>query len=128
LQGGEVAKILIADDSRAEVELFRRSLCEHGHEIIAAEDGISAEQLAIDENPDLLILDVIMPKKNGFQVCRDLKANPATSRMPIIIVTSKGEDADVFWGRRQGADEYLIKPFQVSALLEAVARLLARGD
>ena len=123
-----MARILIADDSKTEVEVFRRALTSQGHEIISAEDGISAEKMAIDETPDLMILDIIMPKKNGFQVCRDLKANPATQHMPIVIVTSKGEDSDVFWGKRQGADEYLVKPFQTTVLLEIVGRLLSGGD
>lgn len=123
-----MAKILIADDSRTEVEVFKRALVAQGHEVISAEDGLSAEQLALDELPDLMILDIIMPKKNGFQVCRDLKANPDTSHMPIVIVTSKGEDSDVFWGKKQGADEYLVKPFQTTVLLEVVGRLLSRSS
>ena len=122
-----MAKILIADDSSTEVMMFAKALEAAGYETIKAYDGEAAERMAIEEMPDLLVLDIIMPKKNGFHVCRNLKTNPKTRNIPIVIVTAKGEDADVYWGKKQGADEYLIKPFDVSKLVAAVDRLLKGG-
>ncbi|GAB4299900.1 MAG: response regulator [Myxococcota bacterium] len=119
-----MAKILIVDDSPTDVELFREALSEKGHSILVAYDGISAEEIVAKEGPDLLILDIIMPKKDGFQVCRDLKSNPTTHHIPIAIVSSKGEEADIYWGKKQGADAYLVKPFSMDTLLKVVEELL----
>ena len=121
-----MAKILVADDSPTEARIFELALMEKGHEVIVAHDGEEGERRALEENPDLLVLDIMMPRKNGFQVCRDLKSRPETKHIPIIIVTSKGAEADIFWGRKQGADEYLVKPFKPQVLAETVDRLLAR--
>ncbi|MDD5681677.1 MAG: response regulator [Candidatus Omnitrophica bacterium] len=119
-----MAKILIVDDSPTDVEMFSEALSAQGHSILVACDGISAEKMVRSELPDLLILDIIMPQKDGFQVCRDLKANPSTHHIPIAIVSSKGEEADIFWGKKQGADAYLVKPFSMDKLLEVVDELL----
>ncbi len=117
-------KILIADDSPTEVRIFQRALASLGHTLLVAADGDEAERVVRAESPDLLVLDVVMPGKNGFALCRELKADPDHAEMPIIIVTSKDQDADQFWGRRQGADEYLVKPFEPPALVAACRRLL----
>ncbi|MCG3172195.1 MAG: Alkaline phosphatase synthesis transcriptional regulatory protein PhoP [Myxococcota bacterium] len=114
----------MADDSRTELEIFRRILEPAGYLVIMAYDGIEAEELALSRKPDLIILDILMPKKNGYQVCRDLKSMQASKAIPVVMVTSKGEEADVFWGKRQGANEYLVKPFTRDLLLQTVARLL----
>ncbi len=73
---------------------------------------------------DLIILDVIMPKKNGFQVCRDIKSNDQYKHIPIIMVTSRDQESDKFWGKKQGADEYLTKPFKPEDLLKAVNKYI----
>ena len=115
--------VMISDDEEDIVETVKMRLEACGYEVSTTMGKHTVGDVRT-KKPDLLLLDVIMPGKNGFQVCRDLKSNPKTRRMPIIIVTSKGEDADVFWGRKQGADEYLTKPFGTEVLLGAVDRLL----
>jgi len=120
----QMAKILIADDSQAELQLFQAALQPTGHSITTVMDGEAAEARAKAEKFDLIILDVIMPKKNGFQVCRDIKTNDATKNIPVIMVTSKDQESDKFWGMKQGADEYLIKPFKAEDLLKAVKKYI----
>jgi len=119
-----MAKILIADDSIAELQIFQQALQPMGHTIITVMDGEAAEAKMKSEKIDLIILDVIMPKKNGFQVCRDIKSNDQFKNIPVIMVTSKDQESDKFWGMKQGADEYLIKPFKAENLLEAVKKYL----
>jgi twitching motility two-component system response regulator PilH len=87
-------------------------------------DGEAAEEKLKVEKVDLIILDVIMPKKNGFQVCRDIKTNEQLKNIPVIMVTSKDQESDKFWGMKQGADEYLTKPFKAEDLLKAVKKYI----
>lgn len=79
---------------------------------------------AVSEKPSLIMLDVILPKKNGFQVCRQLKTTPDTKDIKIIMLTSKTQDYDRFWGLKQGADEYMTKPFENDELLANISKLL----
>jgi twitching motility two-component system response regulator PilH len=119
-----MAKILIADDSLAELQIFQATLQPTGHTLVAVMDGEAAEAKVKSEKIDLIILDVIMPKKNGFQVCRDIKSNDQYKNIPIIMVTSKDQESDKFWGMKQGADEYLTKPFKPEDLLKAVKKYI----
>jgi len=121
-----MARILVADDSETDLQFVKDALKDMPHEIITAKDGESAEAVARAEKPDLIILDVIMPKKNGFQVCRDLKKDDNYKHIPIILVTSKSQESDKFWGIKQGADEYITKPFEPYDLQKAVKKLLIR--
>ena len=119
-----MATILIADDSPTAVTLLRRILSPLGHSIVVASDGDEAARAVVDGRPDLIILDVVMPKQNGFELCRTIKSNPATASIPIFLVTSMTREPDRFWGLRQGADEYLPKPVDPEILVEKVrARL-----
>lgn len=117
--------ILIADDSPTQRRVLQKALAGLGYEMLIAEDGDEAERLVRDRRPDLVVLDVVMPEKTGFALCRELKMDPELADIPIIIVTSKDQEADRYWGERQGADEYLTKPFEPQALIEAVERHLA---
>jgi len=119
-----MAKILIADDSLAELQIFQQALQSTGHSITTVMDGEAAEEKLKTEKVDLIILDVIMPKKNGFQVCRDIKTNDRLKNIPVIMVTSKDQESDKFWGMKQGADEYLTKPFKPEDLLRAVKKYI----
>ncbi len=119
-----MSRILIADDSVTDLEYIKEILKETGHELITAMDGMEAEEKARTGDVDLIILDVIMPKKNGYQVCRDLKKDEKFKKIPIIMVTSKSQESDKFWGMRQGADEYITKPFEPIDLLLAVRKHL----
>jgi twitching motility two-component system response regulator PilH len=87
-------------------------------------DGEAAEEKVRTEKIDLIVLDVLMPKKNGFQVCRDIKSNAQFKNIPVIIVTSKDQASDKFWGMKQGADEYLTKPFKPEDLVKAVKKYI----
>ena len=115
-------KILIVDDSPTQIRIITTALQGKGYSIITAADGEQALELAAKEQPNLMLLDIILPKKNGFQVCRQLKTSPDTKDIKIILVTSKSEDTDRFWGLKQGADEYLTKPFVDTELLALVTK------
>ena len=118
-------KILVVEDSPTYLRQISDLLQESGYHAIAAIDGEQALEKAVREDPDLIILDIILPKKNGFQVCRQLKTTPATRDIKIIMLTSKTQDSDRFWGLKQGADQYLTKPFVEEDLLTNVTRLLS---
>lgn len=119
-----VAKILIAEDSSTAVELLKRALAPLGHTLIVASNGQDAEQTIRKEQPDLVILDIIMPKMNGFQLCRTLRSDPAHQNMPIIVITSMDRESDRYWGLKQGASEYLVKPVDPSILVQKVQNYL----
>ena len=118
-------KILIVDDSPTELKMIINTFSDHGYDIITASDGEEAVKKAIGEKPDLIVLDVIMPKMNGFQACRKIKSTPESQHIPIIMLTSKSEKSDEFWGKKQGADIYLTKPFKSEELLAAVTTSLS---
>ncbi len=115
--------ILVAEDSPTELTLLTKALQKGGYETISAVDGEDAIAKAEASQPVLLICDVIMPKKNGFQVARYLKTNDDTKAIKILLVSSKNQESDKFWGLKQGADEYLTKPYDEQSLMNAVARL-----
>lgn len=114
--------VLIVDDSPTEMRLMTAALQGKGYKVITATDGEDALDKAMKEKPNLILLDVVLPKKNGFQVCRQLKTAPDTKDIKIILVTSKSQDTDRFWGLKQGADEYLTKPFNDKELTAMVAK------
>ena len=93
-----MGRILVVDDSYAELQLIQSALDGLGHELVTAMDGEEGERIAKAGNINLIILDVILPKKNGFQVCRELKKDDKHKHIPIIMVTSKDQDSDQFWG------------------------------
>ena len=117
-------KILICDDSIAEVKLMQTVLERAGYWSVAINDSTQIERTIEIERPALILLDVVMPQRNGFQVCRDLKANPEFGRIPVILVSSKDGDSDKFWGQQQGADGYVVKPYTPEQLLGAVQRFV----
>lgn len=119
------AKILIVEDSPTYLRQISNMLHGLGYRTVTAIDGEEALEKAIREQPDLIILDIILPKKNGFQVCRQLKTTPATREIKIIMLTSKTQDSDRFWGLKQGADEYLTKPIVEDVLAANLSRLLS---
>lgn len=116
--------ILVVEDSPTQMQSVKLALQAKGYHVITAATGEEGLEKARQEMPELVVLDVILPGKNGFQVCRDLKTSPETKQMPVILLTSKDQESDRFWGIRQGADEYLTKPCNESDLLASVARQL----
>jgi twitching motility two-component system response regulator PilH len=117
-------KVLICDDSVAEIKLMESVLHGAGYWPVAITDSTMIERTIDVERPHLILLDVVMPQRNGFQVCRDLKAQPDYSRIPVIVVTSKDGDSDKFWAQQQGADGYVVKPFTAQQLLSAIQRFV----
>ena len=116
--------ILVVDDSPTELQLITTPLRSQGYRISVARNGEEALRKAAAEQPDLIVLDIIMPKPNGFQVCRKLKRQEDTSDIKILFLSSKDQASDKAWGLRQGADGYLTKPFDEKELLVSVAQLL----
>lgn len=119
-------KILIVDDSPAEVRLMQSLLDRAGYSSVAIHDPTRLEQMIDLEHPSLILLDVVMPQRNGFQVCRELKRHADYSRIPVVLVTSKNTESDKFWGKEQGADGYVVKPFSSDDLVGAVNRLIGK--
>ena len=115
-------KILIVDDSRAEARLIESVLARAGYTPVAICDPRQVEPTIAAERPQLVLLDVVMPGRNGFQVCRELKGHVEYRRIPVVLVTSKSGDSDRFWGQQQGADGYVSKPFTPEQLLAEVGR------
>ena len=116
--------ILVVDDSPTELRYITSKLQEKGYNVITAIDGEEALEKAISENPPLMVLDIILPKKNGFQVCRQIKTSPSTKDIKIIMLSSKSQESDRFWGLQQGADEYMTKPVDDNELLGVIAKLV----
>jgi twitching motility two-component system response regulator PilH len=116
------ATVLVVDDSPTDLKLMLAALQTKGYRTVTAIDGEEALDKAGREHPRLILLDVVLPKKNGFQVCRQLKTSPETKDIKVVLVTSKTQDSDRFWGLKQGADAYLTKPFDDQELLAMVAR------
>ncbi len=118
------AHILIVDDNPANRDIFEARLAAHGYEIYTANDGDEALTLAREKHPDLILLDVMMPKLDGIEVCRRLKGDTSLPFMPIILVTAKTDPKDVVAGLEAGADEYLTKPVDQAALVARVKSML----
>lgn len=119
-----MAKILIVDDSPTELHVLTQMLAKAGYETVSAEDGEEGIEKAKAEQPDLILMDVVMPGLNGFQATRKLSRDPATKDIPVIIVTTKDQDTDREWGMRQGAKDYMVKPVKNDDLLAKVGGLL----
>ena len=117
-------KILIVDDSPAEIKLMQAFLNEAGYPSVAINDPTRIEHTIDVERPGLILLDVVMPQRNGFQVCRELKGHAEYGRIPVVMVSSKNTPSDKFWAQQQGADGYVVKPFTREDLLGAVQKFL----
>lgn len=116
--------ILVVDDVQTDRELMGKVVSSTGHHPEYAADGDEAVTKARSLKPSLVLLDVVMPKQDGFATCRKLKKDPDTAGIPIVLVTSKGTDTDRFWGEKQGADGYLVKPFAPEDLSQLIRRFV----
>ena len=116
-------KILAVDDERHIVRLVEANLQRAGYQVVTAYDGREALEKVKAEEPDLIVLDVMMPYMDGFEVLKNLKADPVTAEIPVIMLTAKAQDADVFRGWQSGVDCYLTKPFNPMELLTFVKRI-----
>ncbi len=118
--------IMIVDDSA----MIREMVCEHlkqqGLAVVEAFDGADAIEKVKVSLPDLVVTDVVMPNKNGYELCRWLKSDPKAQSIPVIMCTTKSEEFDKYWGLKQGADAYITKPYNPDELLNAIKQLLAK--
>ncbi|KOP27328.1 chemotaxis protein CheY [Hapalosiphon sp. MRB220] len=112
--------ILIVEDSPSELELMSHYLRESGYNVIKTSSAKEGLEQAISQQPDVIVTDVVMPGMSGFELCRSLKKNPATQKVPIVICSSKNQEIDRLWAMRQGADAYLTKPYTREQLLRAI--------
>ncbi len=115
-------RVLVVDDSPTDRQVVTTLLQKQGYEVSVAVDGEDALQKIAADRPPLVLLDIVMPKLNGYQVLRHLKTAPETRDIKVILVSSKNQDSDRFWGLKQGADDYIAKPYPDETLLAAVAR------
>ncbi len=118
-------KILAVDDERHIVRLVQVNLQRAGYEVVTAYDGKEALEKVEAEHPDMVILDVMMPYMDGFEVLKQLRKNPSTRELPVIMLTAKAQDQDVLQGWTTGADCYLIKPFNPLELISFVKRIFS---
>jgi two-component system alkaline phosphatase synthesis response regulator PhoP/two-component system response regulator VicR len=121
-------KILAVDDERHIVRLIQVNLERAGYQVVTAFDGPEALKKVESEKPDLVVLDVMMPKMDGFEVLKRLQANPETREVPVIMLTAKAQDADVFRGWASGVSAYLTKPFNPLELITFVKRIFSGAD
>jgi twitching motility two-component system response regulator PilH len=120
-----MSKILIVDDSPAQLYCLRQILESVGHQTVTADSAEQAIELAADENPEVILMDIVMPGMSGYQAKRKLGKSKSTCHIPVIFVSSKDGEADRAWGLRQGAREYVTKPVDPNFLLTAISAAMA---
>jgi two-component system alkaline phosphatase synthesis response regulator PhoP len=121
-----MAKILIAEDERDIRDLISFTLRFAGYEVVAATNGEEAVQLALNEIPDLILMDVRMPRMTGYEACARIKSEPAIQHIPVVFLSAKGQESEIKSGLEAGAEEYLLKPFAPDQLTDRVKTLLAQ--
>ena len=117
-----LTKVLVVDDSAAELKLMESVLTQGGFQTAVLSDPSRIEEAIETEHPAVILLDVVMPGRNGFQVCRELKNHEVYGTIPVILVSSKNSASDKYWGEQQGANGYVFKPFTPEELIRAVKR------
>ena len=123
-----MSKVMVVDDALADLKMIESMLLTAGHQVVTRTDGDGVEESVLSERPDVLLLDIVMPKRNGYEILRRLKRDDRTRRTPIVLVSCRNQESDRLWGKRQGADEYLAKPFTCADLLTVVTRVTAGGN
>jgi len=119
-----MAVVLIIDDSPTELHLFQNMLDKAGFDTLVADSGEEGIRQAVTSRPDCILMDVVMPGMNGFQATRKLTKDPATSSIPVIMITTKDQETDKIWGMRQGAKDYIVKPADERDLIERINKVL----
>ena len=115
-----IQKILLVDDSRTELHYLSELLGKRGYAVRTAENGEEAMRRLGEETPDLILMDVVMPGQNGFQLTRTITRDPRYAAIPVIMCTSKNQETDKVWGMRQGARDYIVKPVDADQLLAKI--------
>ncbi|ANV84143.1 two-component system response regulator [Picosynechococcus sp. PCC 7003] len=126
-----MSRILVVEDSLSQREMISELLKGNGLTVDVAGDGLEALETlsqmtknAAKTLPNLIVLDIVMPRMNGYELCRRLKSDPQIQKIPIVMCSSKGEEFDRYWGMKQGADAYIAKPFQPAELIGTIKQLL----
>ncbi len=119
-----MATVLVVDDSPAVREMLVNQLKQGGMTVIEAQDGTEAVEKLKTTVPDVVVTDVVMPKMNGYELCRWIKNNDSTKNVPVVMCTTKSEEFDKYWGIKQGADAYITKPYQPADLIKTIKGLL----
>lgn len=117
-------KILVVDDEAYLLQILDFSLGAEGYDVVTAEDGEQAIQKAKSEQPDLIVLDIMMPKMDGYETCRALKASDETKHIPVILLSAKGRNVDQQMGFEVGAEDYITKPFSPRKLVDRINAIL----
>ena len=121
-------RILVADDDELTARFVSSLLREKGYEVTIAEDGDQALAMALEKRPDLIVSDLLMPFRDGFGLLRELRAKPELAELPVIILSMRDREEDIVQGLEEGADDYVIKPFNARELLVRIRKLLARDE
>ncbi|MEI6511832.1 MAG: response regulator [bacterium] len=121
-------KVLVCDDERHIVRLIQVNLERQGWTVVVAYDGLEGLEKVKSENPDILVLDVMMPQMDGFEVLKSIRKDPNTRDLSVIMLTAKAQDADVFQGWQSGADLYLTKPFNPMELITFIKRIVSSKE
>ncbi|MCD4814655.1 response regulator [bacterium] len=121
-------KILVVDDHKEMVELISENFRLHGYEVIGVSNGQEALAKVYQEKPDLVLLDVMMPMLDGYEICHTLKTNEETKHIPIILITVKGDESDIEKGFEVRADGYVVKPFESTELFEFAEKFLKKTN
>lgn len=124
--GGPMARVLLAEDDADISYLVVFKLRLAGHDVIAFPDGLSALASARRDRPDVVVLDIMMPRMSGLDLCRELRTDPATADLPIVMLTARAQESDIGEGLAAGADDYIIKPFSLRELVSRIEAVLAR--
>ena len=115
-----IRSILLVDDSRTELHVLSDLLVRQGYRVRTAENGDEALRRIAEEKPDLILMDVVMPGQNGFQLTRTITRDPRYADVPVIMCTSKNQETDKVWGMRQGARDYIVKPVNAEELVSKI--------
>jgi twitching motility two-component system response regulator PilH len=121
-----MSKVLVVEDSPPQREMISALLTGIGLAVTSAGDGVEALEQMKNSRPDIVVLDIVMPRMNGYELCRRIKTDPKTQEVPVVMCSTKGEEFDRYWGMRQGADAYIAKPFQPQELVGTVKQLLRK--
>jgi twitching motility two-component system response regulator PilH len=119
----DIKRVLVVDDSPTDLHILSEMLTKNGFTVLTAESGEQAIDMAKAEKPDLVIMDIVMPGMSGFEATRSITKGTETSAIPVIIISTKGQETDKVWGMRQGARDYLTKPVDEKALVEKIQSL-----
>jgi len=119
-----MGKVMVVDDAYSEIAVMESILRAAGHQVVSYIDGEELETKVATERPDVVLLDIVMPKRSGYEILRGLRRDERTKQTRVVVVSSKDQKSDRAWGLRQGADDYLTKPFSADQLLTAIRRFV----